>query len=227
MNECDRSLTDREATRLIEPWRTSPATKSAGDAGRPEQGGIAVVPSRGGRAVVHQGRSGGDEAALVALDHPSSQRVRGWAPMRMKRTGRMVGDRLAVRVGRRSTPGAPRPRAGDVDVRTRPRCSGSRRSDRSGIATSPCRASRRAPASPPAGRSGEEHGGLAGRVGAADDEDVLVATGHRLGHRRAVVDAGAGQALDAGDVELAGRRRWRSAARGSSPSRSSPRVTIR
>ena len=37
----------------------------------------------------------------------------------------------------------------------------------------------------------------------ADDVDFVVLAGERLGHRRAVVDAGAGEALDAGHVEPA------------------------
>ena len=40
-------------------------------------------------------------------------------------------------------------------------------------------------------------------VRAADDDDVLVAAGAGLGHRRAVVDAGAGQLREPGGVELA------------------------
>ena len=48
-----------------------------------------------------------------------------------------------------------------------------------------------------AGEAGEEHRSLAGGVGAANHEDRLAAIVGGLGQRRAVVDAGAGQPLDA------------------------------
>src|SRR6185369_10676284 len=51
--------------------------------------------------------------------------------------------------------------------------------------------------------AGEEYGGLAGRVAAADHDDLLVGAEVGLHRRRGVVDAGALEALVAGDVELA------------------------
>src|ERR1700734_1509296 len=53
-----------------------------------------------------------------------------------------------------------------------------------------------------AGVAGEVHSGLAGGVCAADDVDDLVLAGLCLGERGAVVDAGAGEFLGAGDVDL-------------------------
>ena len=46
-------------------------------------------------------------------------------------------------------------------------------------------------------------GGLAGRVGAADDKDVFVLAGQRLDKRGPVVDAAAGEAVGTGNIELA------------------------
>ena len=54
-----------------------------------------------------------------------------------------------------------------------------------------------------AGVAGEVHGGLAGRVGSADDVDVLVGAGVGLGQGRAVEDAFAAQVFFAGDAEPA------------------------
>ncbi len=53
------------------------------------------------------------------------------------------------------------------------------------------------------GVAGEVHGGLAGGVGAADEVDLLLGAGHGFGSGGAVVDAGAGKLLRAGDVEAA------------------------
>ena len=50
---------------------------------------------------------------------------------------------------------------------------------------------------------GEEDGRLAGRVSAADDDDLLAAAERRLDGRRAVVDAGALETRQVLDVELA------------------------
>ena len=49
---------------------------------------------------------------------------------------------------------------------------------------------------------GQVDGGLAGRVGAADDEHVLPGAGRRLGQGGPVVDAAAGQFLNAGRGQL-------------------------
>jgi len=53
-----------------------------------------------------------------------------------------------------------------------------------------------------AGVAREEHGSLPGRVGPANDADVLAAVEGRLGQRRAVVDARPGQFGRAGHVQL-------------------------
>ena len=49
----------------------------------------------------------------------------------------------------------------------------------------------------------EVHGGLAGGVGAADEVNLLLGAGHGFGLGGAVVDAGSGEAVRAGDVEQA------------------------
>ena len=53
------------------------------------------------------------------------------------------------------------------------------------------------------GHPGEEHGGLAGRVGAADDVDVGVDAVGRLGRGGAVEEPAAGEVADAGRVQVA------------------------
>ncbi len=50
---------------------------------------------------------------------------------------------------------------------------------------------------------GEVEGSLAGGVGAADDKDLFVLAGQRLDQRGAIVDAAAGEAVGAGNIELA------------------------
>ena len=201
------------ATRLIERARTSPATNTPGT----------LVSSRYGSRVERPARGlgvgpGEDEAALVARDDavepvgprrgadeheagvgvehlarsPSASRTRSRAQVAVLALG---GDRLRARA--------------DVDVAR------ARRSARSGSATSTSPASTAHEHRHLAGVAGEVHGGLAGRVGAADDHDVLVRARARLGHRRAVVDAGAGQLGEARARRAGGRRRRRRRARSS------------
>ena len=80
----------------------------------------------------------------------------------------------------------------------------------------------------PAGGAGEEHGRLAGRVGSADDVDVLVLAGLRLGRRRPVVDAGAGEGVDARDRQPAvGHARWSGSRRGPRAGCGRPGATTR
>ena len=57
-----------EATRLTEPWRTSPATKMPGTLVSSRKGSRSEVPPLGALAVAHQVGAGQDEAVLVALD---------------------------------------------------------------------------------------------------------------------------------------------------------------
>ena len=51
--------------------------------------------------------------------------------------------------------------------------------------------------------AGEIHCGLAGGIGAADDVDILIPAGDRLGRARSVIYACALQAFDAGHIQLA------------------------
>ena len=49
----------------------------------------------------------------------------------------------------------------------------------------------------------EIHGGLASRVGAADDVDLLIAAGNGLGRAGSIIDAGALQLRHSGDIQFA------------------------
>ena len=127
-----------------------------------------------------------------------------------------VAGRVASSARRSARPAASAAPGGRCRAPRRPSCrcardvGDRRRAARSGSATST--SSSDGPADQQvhrAGVPGEVHRRLSGRVRAADDVDVLVGALGRLGQRRAVVDAAAGQPVRAGDVEAAGRRpRW-------------------
>ena len=147
--------------------------------------------------------------------------------------GTRLRRRPASRIAQRLQMRRPRPRPRRARVpRAHRRCSGAPRSARPGSATWLLAATARARASSRwLGVAGEVHRRLPGRVRAADDEHVLVRARPRLGQRRAVVDARAGQRVDARARRAGGTRRpwrparvWRSARRRrcSTTSRSAP-----
>ena len=198
-----------EATRLADSARASPATNTPGTLVS-RWYGRAVGVQPGGRAP-STGRSGPamTKPRSSRTTTPSSQSVRGAAPMKTNSHWASTisvapvgvvaqGELLQVLVAvRRDHLGAGADRDVvdrrdllDQVVRHRLLQRGAAHQDghRPGV-------------------PGEVDGGLAGRVGAADDVDVLAGAVGRLGQGRAVVDAAAGELVDAGRGRAAGRRR--------------------
>ena len=145
-----RAVTGRAATRLAEPWRTSPAANRPGHARLERERVARERPALGPLARDEQVGAGEDVAGAV---EPHAHRV---GPAGARRAAEAEEQRarrqrlaLAVRAARRSPPTARRPRRRP----RRPRCAAARRSAdaprcaRRGRRTSTCRGRRRARAS--------------------------------------------------------------------------------
>ncbi len=188
-----------EAQRLIEPCRTSPATKMPGTLVSSRNGSRSGRHPFGRLAVLREVRPRQDKAALVPLHEAVEPARRRRRPdkdeQRVRRDrlglagrGVLYRDLLQVLVARRLDDAAARAEHLDVvpvldlldQVLGHALADVVRPAEKDDLARAMVR---------------EEHRRLPGRVGPADDVYVLVVARERLGLRGAVVDAAAGELL--------------------------------
>ena len=178
-----------DATRLIEPWRTSPAKKIPGELDSRNMRFAIELPPRAATTVGQDVGSGQEEAGVVATHPVDASRGRHTSDQDEERVG--VDDLdpsrdVDVQASSRSSPSA---RTTCAFVRTVMRGCASQRATRycdipsaSDLARTTSVTSR--------GELGEIQGCLARRVRAADDEHMAVAVVRGLAWRRPVVHAG-------------------------------------
>ncbi len=194
-----------EATRFTEPWRTSPTTKMPGTLVSSKPGSRSKRPGSGALAIAEEVRAGENKTALVALDEvaqPLRARLRA-DKNEEARSGKLLAR--AAGLALHGNAGEARFALNFDDAGLCPnfdvggfldlfdkvvghgagqRCAANEHDDFFGI-------------------FGKMHGGLTGGIGAADDVNGFASTSDGFRSSAAIVDAGALEAIDAGNIQRA------------------------